>query len=103
MTARSGPICPLGNSLVLRRIPPGQGGATLGAIGLLLGVLELDLLVGQAQRLADRGGIAVAAKRNVADGDMLHVYLKKFERLALIAGLLAAVKNCFFEVVAAVQ
>src|SRR6266446_364031 len=102
-TARSGAGCPLGSLLVLRQIPPGLDHRTFGAVRFLLGVLELDLLIGQAQRVADRGRIAVAAERNVADGDVLHRDLEKLERLAVVAGLLAAMKNGFFEVVAAVE
>src|SRR5215470_3547061 len=102
LTARSG-ICASGSLLVLRQVPPGLNDCALGAVRLLLGVLELDLFVGQAQRLADRGGIAVAAKRNVADGDVLHRDLEKFQRLAVIAGLLAAMQNGLPEVVAAVE
>src|SRR5437899_3009785 len=62
LTARSGAVCPLGSLLILRQIPTGLDHRTLGAVRLLLGVLELDLLVGQAQRFADRGRIAVAAE-----------------------------------------
>src|SRR5258708_5922054 len=102
-TARSGAGCPLGSLLVLRQIPPGLDHRTFGAVRFLLGVLELDLLIGQAQRFADRGRIAVAAERNVADGDVLHRDLEKLERLAVVAGLLAAMKNGFFEVFAAVE
>src|SRR6266481_1404828 len=102
-TARAGTVCPLGSLLVLRQIPPGLDHRTFGAVRLLFGVLELDLLIGQAQRFADRGRIAVAAERNVADGDVLHRDLEKLERLAVVAGLLAAMKNGFPEVVAAVE
>src|SRR5215470_19307857 len=102
LTARSG-ICASGSLLVLRQVPPGLNDGALGAIRLLLGVLELDLFIGQAQRFADRGGIAVAAKRNVADGDVLHRDLEKLQRLAVVAGLLAAMQNGFPEVVAAIE
>src|SRR5260370_2826018 len=103
LTARSGTICSLGNPLILRAIPTGLDDRALVPVRLLLGVLELDLLIGQAQRFADRGRIAMAAERDVADGDVLHRDLEEFERLAVVAGLLAAMKNGFFEVVAAVE
>src|SRR5260370_23026518 len=103
LTARSGTICSLGNPLVLRAIPTGLDDGALVPVRLLLGVLELDLLIGQAQRFADRGRIAVAAERNVADGDVLHRDLEKLERLAFVRGLRSAMKNGFFEVVAAVE